>query len=87
MNMEQGQQGATDISGQMRDMFGGTNLQIAQQGKASKAFADSDAMRTAVPRDEMGRPTLPPNGLTLDMPNARELNYHDEVTHTDLFCD
>ena len=87
MNMEQGQQGGADISGQMRGMFEGTNLQIARQGKANKAFADSDAMRTAVPRDANGRPTLPPNGHTLDMPQARDLQYHDEVSHTDLFCD
>ena len=74
-----------DISESVRGMFEGTNLQIAQQKKADRATVES--MRQAVPRDESGRPTVPPNGLTLDMPNAEELHYHDEVSHTDLFCD
>ena len=80
-------QNQQDISARVRGMFEGTNLQIARQGKADRAVANSDKMKRAVPRDYMGRPTLPPNGLTLDMPHARELRYHDEQAHTDLFCD
>ena len=76
-----------DISASVRGMFEGTNLQIAQQKKADKGMVDSDQMRTAVPRDQSGRPILPPNGLTLDMPHGQDLHYHDEVAHTDMFCD
>lgn len=88
MNMEQQQneRWQRDIN---RDVgisgLGHLNIVEMKHGKASKEFADSDAMRTAVPRGADGRPTLPPNGLTLDMPQGRELEYHDEDSHVDLF--
>ena len=55
---------------------------IARDGVGLSMFND----KTAVHRDTLGRPTMPPHGLTLDMPHPGDLEHYDETSHIDMYC-